>query len=136
MASPPSCPGRHANEVVGPGTIDVDTCQAQPVCILVQRTRKGPRGLDAALVAVAPRRSEGCIFTTAPPFALGLGVMLFAIEGFVIPSYLEEWGENAAGPGSAVSRALPTAIWCRALPVLHQDQPITLRLFARSVARC
>ena len=25
--------------------------------------------------------------------ALGLGVMLFAVEAFVIPSYLEEWGD-------------------------------------------
>ena len=24
---------------------------------------------------------------------LGLSVILFAVEGFVIPSYLEEWGE-------------------------------------------
>ncbi|OKO78568.1 hypothetical protein AC630_18990 [Bradyrhizobium sp. AS23.2] len=48
MASPPSCPGRHANQVVGPGTIDVDTCQAQPVCILVQRTRKSPFRVSAA----------------------------------------------------------------------------------------
>ncbi len=29
--------------------------------------------------------------------ALGLGVMLFAIEAFVIPSYLEEWGEMLLG---------------------------------------
>ncbi|WP_407119375.1 SPW repeat protein [Bradyrhizobium sp. LMG 9283] len=29
--------------------------------------------------------------------ALGLGVMLFAIEAFVIPSYLEEWGEILLG---------------------------------------
>ncbi|MVT77117.1 hypothetical protein GPL20_29415 [Bradyrhizobium cajani] len=29
--------------------------------------------------------------------ALGLGVMLFAVEGFVIPSYLEEWGEMLLG---------------------------------------
>jgi hypothetical protein len=29
--------------------------------------------------------------------ALGLGVMLFAVEGFVIPSYLEEWGEVLLG---------------------------------------
>ncbi|WP_165405395.1 SPW repeat domain-containing protein [Bradyrhizobium genosp. SA-3] len=29
--------------------------------------------------------------------ALGLGVMLFAIEAFFIPSYLEEWGELLLG---------------------------------------
>jgi hypothetical protein len=29
--------------------------------------------------------------------ALGLGVMLFAMEAFVIPSYLEEWGEMLLG---------------------------------------
>ena len=28
---------------------------------------------------------------------LGLCVILFAIEGFVIPSYLEEWGEILLG---------------------------------------
>jgi hypothetical protein len=28
---------------------------------------------------------------------LGLGVILFALEGFVIPSYLEEWGEILLG---------------------------------------
>ena len=29
--------------------------------------------------------------------ALGLCVILFALEGFVIPSYLEEWGELLLG---------------------------------------
>ena len=29
--------------------------------------------------------------------ALGLGVILFAVEAFVIPSYLEEWGEMLLG---------------------------------------
>lgn len=29
--------------------------------------------------------------------ALGLGVVLFAVEAFVIPSYLEEWGEMLLG---------------------------------------
>ena len=29
--------------------------------------------------------------------ALGLCVILFAVEGFVIPSYLEEWGELLLG---------------------------------------
>ena len=29
--------------------------------------------------------------------ALGLCVILFAVEGFVIPSYLEEWGEVLLG---------------------------------------
>ncbi|TAI66612.1 hypothetical protein CWO89_07260 [Bradyrhizobium sp. Leo170] len=29
--------------------------------------------------------------------ALGLAVILFAIEAFVIPSYLEEWGEMLLG---------------------------------------
>ena len=29
--------------------------------------------------------------------ALGLGVMLFAVEAFVIPSHLEEWGEMLLG---------------------------------------
>ncbi|WFU37763.1 SPW repeat protein [Bradyrhizobium sp. CB82] len=29
--------------------------------------------------------------------ALGLGAMLFAIEAFFIPSYLEEWGEMLLG---------------------------------------
>ena len=29
--------------------------------------------------------------------ALGLCVILFAVEGFVIPSYLEEWGEMLLG---------------------------------------
>ncbi|MCP3470225.1 SPW repeat protein [Bradyrhizobium sp. CCGUVB1N3] len=29
--------------------------------------------------------------------ALGLGVVLFALEAFVIPSYLEEWGEMLLG---------------------------------------
>jgi len=28
---------------------------------------------------------------------LGLSVILFAVEGFVIPSYLEEWGEVLIG---------------------------------------
>jgi hypothetical protein len=28
---------------------------------------------------------------------LGLCVILFAVEGFVIPSYLEEWGELRVG---------------------------------------
>jgi hypothetical protein len=28
---------------------------------------------------------------------LGLSVVLFAVEGFVIPSYLEEWGEVLLG---------------------------------------
>lgn len=28
---------------------------------------------------------------------LGLGVILFAIEAFIIPSYLEEWGEMLVG---------------------------------------
>jgi SPW repeat len=28
---------------------------------------------------------------------LGLFVVLFAVEGFVIPSYLEEWGEILLG---------------------------------------
>lgn len=28
---------------------------------------------------------------------LGLGVILFALEGFVVPSYLEEWGEILLG---------------------------------------
>jgi hypothetical protein len=28
---------------------------------------------------------------------LGLAVILFAVEGFVIPSYLEEWGELLLG---------------------------------------
>jgi SPW repeat len=28
---------------------------------------------------------------------LGLSVVLFAVEGFVIPSYLEEWGELLLG---------------------------------------
>ena len=31
---------------------------------------------------------------------LGLCVILFAVEGFVIPSYLEEWGELRVRPGS------------------------------------
>ena len=31
------------------------------------------------------------------PSALGLGVILFAVEAFVIPSYLEEWGEMLLG---------------------------------------
>ena len=30
-------------------------------------------------------------------FVLGLCVILFAVEGFVIPSYLEEWGELLIG---------------------------------------
>jgi len=29
--------------------------------------------------------------------ALGLGVILFAVEAFFIPSYLEEWGEMLLG---------------------------------------
>ena len=29
--------------------------------------------------------------------ALGLGVVLFAVEAFIIPSYLEEWGEILMG---------------------------------------
>ena len=29
--------------------------------------------------------------------ALGLGVILFAVEAFIIPSYLEEWGEMLLG---------------------------------------
>jgi SPW repeat-containing protein len=29
--------------------------------------------------------------------ALGLGVVLFAVEAFIIPSYLEEWGEMLLG---------------------------------------
>jgi hypothetical protein len=29
--------------------------------------------------------------------ALGLGVILFAVEAFVIPSYLEEWGDMLLG---------------------------------------
>ena len=29
--------------------------------------------------------------------ALGLAVILFAVEAFVIPSYLEEWGEMLLG---------------------------------------
>jgi hypothetical protein len=29
--------------------------------------------------------------------ALGLGVILFTVEAFVIPSYLEEWGEMLLG---------------------------------------
>jgi SPW repeat-containing protein len=29
--------------------------------------------------------------------ALGLGVILFAIEAFVLPSFLEEWGEMLMG---------------------------------------
>ncbi|MGY4479399.1 SPW repeat domain-containing protein [Bradyrhizobium sp. USDA 3364] len=29
--------------------------------------------------------------------ALGLGVILFSVEAFVIPSYLEEWGEMLIG---------------------------------------
>ncbi|WOH78500.1 SPW repeat protein [Bradyrhizobium sp. BEA-2-5] len=29
--------------------------------------------------------------------ALGLGVVLFALEAFIIPSYLEEWGEMLMG---------------------------------------
>ena len=29
--------------------------------------------------------------------ALGLGVVLFALEAFVVPSYLEEWGEMLLG---------------------------------------
>ena len=29
--------------------------------------------------------------------ALGLGVILFAVEAFIIPSYLEEWGEMLMG---------------------------------------
>jgi hypothetical protein len=29
--------------------------------------------------------------------ALGIGVILFAIEGLLLPSYLEEWGEIALG---------------------------------------
>ena len=32
---------------------------------------------------------------------LGLGVILFALEGIVVPSYLEEWGENSARFGPA-----------------------------------
>jgi hypothetical protein len=28
---------------------------------------------------------------------LGLGVVLFAVEAFIIPSYLEEWGEMLLG---------------------------------------
>jgi hypothetical protein len=38
----------------------------------------------------------------APPaawftLALGIGVVLFAIEGLLLPSYLEEWGEIGLG---------------------------------------
>ncbi|MBR0756825.1 SPW repeat protein [Bradyrhizobium jicamae] len=29
--------------------------------------------------------------------ALGLGVVLFAVEAFIVPSYLEEWGEMLMG---------------------------------------
>ena len=32
--------------------------------------------------------------------ALGLGVILFAVEAFVIPSYLEEIGRDASGSGA------------------------------------
>jgi hypothetical protein len=32
---------------------------------------------------------------------LGLFVILFAVEGFVIPSYLEEWGRASPRSGSA-----------------------------------
>jgi SPW repeat len=38
--------------------------------------------------------SGAAVWVTIP---LGLGVMLFAIEAFVIPSYLEEWGEMLMG---------------------------------------
>jgi len=31
------------------------------------------------------------------PIVLGLCVILFSVEGFVIPSYLEEWGELLIG---------------------------------------
>jgi hypothetical protein len=34
---------------------------------------------------------------------LGVCVILFAIEGFVIPSYLEEWGEILLGLALAVA---------------------------------
>lgn len=35
--------------------------------------------------------------TTWITIVLGLCVVLFAVEGFVIPSYLEEWGEILLG---------------------------------------
>jgi hypothetical protein len=51
--------------------------------------------------------------------ALGLGVILFAVEAFIIPSYLEEWGEMLLGLAlvlapwtSATSRALPRSAAC------------------------
>jgi MFS family permease len=60
--------------------------------IIATRTYFGRRVAD--LVAVRPglRRAEVWI-----PIALGLCVILFAVEGFVIPSYLEEWGEILIG---------------------------------------
>src|SRR3989442_182759 len=147
MASSPSCSGRVLG---GPRTVDIDTCQAPTVCILVRRTRKGPfrawaaglgrRRLDrqsrqhnagwtdessSARPHINTRREVSImriqhwqdaasllvgVWLVLSSFvlglsgaavwftiALGLGVMLFAVEAFVIPSYLEEWGEMLLG---------------------------------------
>ena len=51
---------------------------------------------------------------------LGLCVILFAIEGFVIPSYLEEWGEILLGlalvvaPWTVGYESVSSPRWCRA----------------------
>ena len=60
---------------------------------------------------------------TLMTIALGLGVILFALEGFVIPYYLEEWGEILLGlallvapwavgyePGSATVRSIVSGL--------------------------
>jgi len=58
------------------------------------RHRQPVAGRVAGCVAVRPGLRRGGYLVT---IVLGLFVILFAVEGFVIPSYLEEWGELLLG---------------------------------------
>jgi len=51
-------------------------------------------GVWLVLSPLAPGFDGAAVWIT---IVLGLCVILFAVEGFVIPSYLEEWGELLLG---------------------------------------
>jgi len=83
------------------------------------RRRQPAAGRVAGPVTVRPRFAAAAAWITV---VLGLCVILFAVEGFIIPSYLEEWGEILLGlallvrPGRLVtSPALATqTVWFQA----------------------
>jgi SPW repeat len=53
--------------------------------------------LLGAWLVVSPFALDFAAVETWLTVALGLCVILFAVEGFLVPSYLEEWGEILLG---------------------------------------